>query len=189
MNGNYVERGKTERRHIIVKSIQQIGKEANKWEEQFVMGVDTDALIEYGVSPEEKAARLNAVLDSIERFGIKSMAIAAGLSRQCVSNIYHKKASATDATIVKLEVAAKKLSSSKGREQELCQNIKQIMTEKGISGRNLAAQLGMDSSNFAKVISGKRAEFKKLERILVYLEAKNYRSGLLNIAFSSAFSN
>jgi hypothetical protein len=90
LNGVYTDQGKTERRHIIVKSIQQIGKEANKWEEQSIIGLDTEALIEYGTSPEEDAARLNAILESIERFGIKRMAITAGLSRRCVSDIYYR---------------------------------------------------------------------------------------------------
>jgi hypothetical protein len=165
LNGDYTDQGKTKRRHILVKSIQHIGKEANKWEEQFFMGLDTDALIEYGMSPEEDAARLNAVLESIERFGIQPVAITAGLSRRCVWDIYHGNTSATGATIYKLEEAARKLSNLKDREHELRQNIKRIMTEKGISGRDLAKQLGMDSSNFAKVISGSRGDLMKLERI------------------------
>ena len=43
------DRGRTERRHVIATQILHIGKEANKWEEQYFLGEDEDAEIEYGV--------------------------------------------------------------------------------------------------------------------------------------------
>lgn len=54
LNGDYLNTDKTQRRHIIVKAIQHIGKEANKWEEQFFTGMDDEAQIEYGLCPEQK---------------------------------------------------------------------------------------------------------------------------------------
>ena len=69
----------------------------------------------------------------------------------------------------KLDVATTKLSHSEGEAQKLRQHIKCIMAEKGISGRDLSAQVGMDPSNFAKVISAYRGDLKKLERIYNFL--------------------
>jgi hypothetical protein len=48
LNGEYCDRGRTERRHVIALQIVHIGKEANKWEEQYFLGPDDDAEIEYG---------------------------------------------------------------------------------------------------------------------------------------------
>ena len=49
LNGEYCDRGRTERRHVVALQIVHIGKEANKWEEQYFLGPDDEAEIEYGV--------------------------------------------------------------------------------------------------------------------------------------------
>jgi hypothetical protein len=49
LNGDFTDHGRTERRHVQVAAIIHIGKEADKWEEQFYTGVDEEAQIEYGV--------------------------------------------------------------------------------------------------------------------------------------------
>jgi hypothetical protein len=49
LNGDFNDRGRTERRHVVALQILHIGKEANKWEEQYFLGPDDDAEIEYGV--------------------------------------------------------------------------------------------------------------------------------------------
>lgn len=49
LNGDFADRGWTKRRHVQVTDVVHIGKEANKWEEQFFMGFDEEAQIEYGV--------------------------------------------------------------------------------------------------------------------------------------------
>ena len=38
LNGDFCDRGRTERRHIIATQIVHIGKEANKWEERYFLG-------------------------------------------------------------------------------------------------------------------------------------------------------
>lgn len=53
LNGDFCDRGRTERRHVIATEILHIGKEANKWEEQHFLGEDEDAEIEYGADPKE----------------------------------------------------------------------------------------------------------------------------------------
>src|SRR5208282_460335 len=49
LNGDYCDRGRTERRHVLATHLVHIGKEANKWEEQHFLGGDEDAEIEYGI--------------------------------------------------------------------------------------------------------------------------------------------
>jgi hypothetical protein len=48
LNGDFTDRGRTERRHVQVAAVVHIGKEADKWEEQFYTGFDEEAQIEYG---------------------------------------------------------------------------------------------------------------------------------------------
>ena len=48
LNGDFFDRGRTERRHVVALQILHIGKEANKWEEQYFLGPDDEAEIEYG---------------------------------------------------------------------------------------------------------------------------------------------
>jgi hypothetical protein len=48
LNSEHSDRGRTERRHVIAAQILHIGKEANKWEEQYFLGPDDEAEIEYG---------------------------------------------------------------------------------------------------------------------------------------------
>jgi hypothetical protein len=49
LNGDFFDRGRTERRHVVAVQILHIGKEANRWEEQYFLGPDDEAEIEYGV--------------------------------------------------------------------------------------------------------------------------------------------
>ena len=49
LRAEHIDRGRTERRHVIAAQILHIGKEANKWEEQYFLGPDDEAAIEYGV--------------------------------------------------------------------------------------------------------------------------------------------
>jgi len=49
LDGDHFDRGRTERRHAQVTCVIHIGKEADKWEEQYFTGVDGEAQIEYGV--------------------------------------------------------------------------------------------------------------------------------------------
>jgi hypothetical protein len=47
LNGEFSDRGRTERRHVLATQLMHIGKEANKWEERYFLGEDEDAEIEY----------------------------------------------------------------------------------------------------------------------------------------------
>jgi hypothetical protein len=58
LNGDFFDRGRTERRHVIAVQILHIGKEANKWEEQYFLGPDHEAEIEYGVGQTADALNL-----------------------------------------------------------------------------------------------------------------------------------
>jgi len=165
LNGDYMDAGITQRRHIRVKSIQHIGKEANKWEEQFFTGFNPDAQIEYGVCAEQKAEMLEAVLHAIKRYGAKPMADISKLSQRHILNINKGKTNLSENALLKLYTAAKTLENNNNKENELRELIRNTIKEKGIFIRKLAEMAGIDPSNLSKLISGKRNNFQKLEFI------------------------
>jgi hypothetical protein len=80
LNGEYCDRGRTERRHVIATQLVHIGKEANKWEEQHFLGEDEGAEIEYGVAESESLldGKIRALCEEV---GERAVAERAGISR------------------------------------------------------------------------------------------------------------
>ena len=169
LNGDFLDKGRTQRRHVIVKSIQHIGKEANKWEEQFFTGHNPDAQIEYGICPEQKIEMLGAVLHAITTHGAKRVADIAKLSERHVFEVSKGNKSPSERTLAKLHSAAKFLKSANVSEQGLRQRIKTLMEKNQVSIRSLAVELETDSSNLAKVLSGGRNAGDWLIRAEKYL--------------------
>jgi hypothetical protein len=60
-NGDYLDRGVTRRRHIVATAVEHLGKEANRWEEQYYLMLELNAQTEYGTSPEDCQRSMNAV--------------------------------------------------------------------------------------------------------------------------------
>ena len=80
LNGDFCDRGRTERRHVIATQIVHIGKEANKWEQQHFLGEDEEAEIEYGVA--ESLADLDAAIRGLcKEVGERAAAERIGVSR------------------------------------------------------------------------------------------------------------
>jgi hypothetical protein len=80
LNGDFCNRGRTERRHVTATQIVHIGKEANKWEERYFLGDDEEAEIEYGVAGSESLldAKIRALCEEI---GERAAAERTGISR------------------------------------------------------------------------------------------------------------
>jgi len=82
LNGDYVDRGRTERRHVVATQIVHIGKESNRWEQRYFVGDDDDedAEIEYGI--DEGASALDAAVRGLcEKIGQRAAAKQLGVSR------------------------------------------------------------------------------------------------------------
>jgi hypothetical protein len=87
LNGDYLDRGPTMRRHVHAVGVRYIGKEANRWEEQFHLGYDPEAQIEYDGGP-EAVEQVRAVLcDAVVKFGQRRLAAAARISREALRAI------------------------------------------------------------------------------------------------------
>ena len=62
LNGEFCDRGRTDRRCVIATGIVHIGKEANKWEERYFLGEDEDAEIEHACPKAWCSSASSAVL-------------------------------------------------------------------------------------------------------------------------------
>jgi len=109
LNGDYFDKGRTERRHVTVKAIRYIGKEANKWEEQFLLGANPDAQIEYGISPAHQAKTIDLIRKGTKIYGLRKLAKMAHMSYQQLSAITTGKAIPHAKTLAKLSDAINKL--------------------------------------------------------------------------------
>jgi len=156
LNGEYLDKGKTQRRHISVEAIQHIGKEANKWEEQYFVGYDPDAQIEYGFCDEQRKNMLTEILQSITEHGIKNLAAISKLSDRHISKIYKTKIISSDKTLAKLHSSVKILQQTHESRKILRKEIKEAMRLQNISIRLLAEKMRVDPSNLAKILSEKR---------------------------------
>jgi hypothetical protein len=86
LNGDYCDRGRTERRHVVATQIVHIGKEANKWEERHFLGEDEEAEIEYGTA--ESASSLDAKIRALcEELGERAAAKRIGISRTALRRV------------------------------------------------------------------------------------------------------
>ena len=79
--------GLTQRRHVKVKGVLAIGKEANRWQEQFYLGEDPQAQIIYGVSQHDRERQRQAMVAEIERWGVRRLSRETGLSLGLLSGI------------------------------------------------------------------------------------------------------
>lgn len=169
LKGDFLNKGKTQRRHIIARSIQHIGKEANKWEEQFFTGFNPDAQIEYGITQEKIGEMMDIILQGISTHGTKRMAEAANLSERHVLNILNQKTSPSETMIFRLDMAVKTLDKEEEIEKGMRDRIKETMNRKNIPIRTLARELGVDASNLAKNITGDRNNAIQLRKAYAFL--------------------
>jgi hypothetical protein len=85
LNAESTDIGFSQRRHILATGTLYIGKEADKLEEQLYTGLDEEALIDYGPSPEAMDQMASRVRDGIAAHGQRAVARAAGMSLRDVN--------------------------------------------------------------------------------------------------------
>jgi transcriptional regulator with XRE-family HTH domain len=161
-NGDAFDQGATQRRHVGAVGIHCIGKEANKWEEKSVLGVDDELSIEYGISPEMEAA-LSELMEQAMASD-RRMAEASGLSRTTVRRIERGEN-------VRPHTVAKAIAGLRKREAELSEisKLRELarieIADIGLT--RLARRLNCDPSNLSKSIAARRNMSKQLKGQLV----------------------
>jgi hypothetical protein len=102
LNGDYLDRGPTVRRHVHVAGVRYIGKEANRWEEQFHLGYNPEAQIEYDGGPEEVERVRVRVRRAVGAFGQRRLAQVSGVSREQMRTIINTGAVMRKGTVARL---------------------------------------------------------------------------------------
>ena len=156
-NGDYLDSGSTRRRHVQATQINYIGKEANRWEEQFFLGMDEDAAIEYGADP--RAALFDELRLAISKFTKQQLASHIGISRNSLAKILDMKCQNLSPRISqKIGSAIATLNvRSLGEETQNANLLELARAETaGIGLSEFARRLQIDASNLSKVVDGKR---------------------------------
>jgi hypothetical protein len=86
-NGEPFDRGTTKRRYVRAIAFQNIGKEANEWEEQFYLGYDEEEQVDYGLGPKSKKDFLEALKAGIELTGQRVVARRSGVARRTIARL------------------------------------------------------------------------------------------------------
>lgn len=86
-NGEAFQRGKTRPRHVIATEMHYIGKEADRWEEEFLIGAGFDPMTRYGRNPDGDTALFEDIRNAAQLHGQKPVADATGLARGSIRRI------------------------------------------------------------------------------------------------------
>jgi transcriptional regulator with XRE-family HTH domain len=160
LNGDFVDRGTTERRHVFVRveEIQLIGKEANRWEEQFFVGLDDEAPVTYRTTGMPKSLRAE-FQELVEVFGQRELAERLGLGRATLSKllaghtvqIARRRLCEVRRRIAELRVEADDGATARDATRSA---IAELIKRVGLKGA--AERLDADASNLLKIVRRKR---------------------------------
>lgn len=160
LNGEAFQRGKTEPRHVIAGEIHYIGKEADRWEEDFLIGLGHEPMTKFGHHPNAAVEVYTEIRMATRIHGAKPVADATGLARSVVDNICSGMFVRTKVPHEKIQAALQRLIFERlKRERDNRRRIEMwehtIRAEGGV--RAAARMLGLDPSNMSKAIQKFRA--------------------------------
>lgn len=159
LNGNYLDHGTTERRHVLATEIQYIGKESNKWEEQFYFGFDPEEEIRYGARPVTRKSLARKVRKIVDTLGLRAAAKEFGICRGKLSKLLKNEFLDCEPEFMQrisgiVGRANSRLIQEQLRESELLKLAKREIREIGISA--FASRIDIDPSNLTKAIQSVR---------------------------------
>ncbi len=157
-NGRPLDSGTTTRRHVLVMAATHIGKEADRWEEQFFLGINPDASIDYG-SPPGLTSFLDELRSATDTFGQRRLADELGISRQTLSRLRKAKTGRlSKRRIGSIQAALARLWDERKREEgEQARRLVWLRDEVGSNGLSATARrLMINPSNLARILAGKR---------------------------------
>jgi hypothetical protein len=87
LHGEPYDTGPTQRRHVEIITVNFIGKETNRWEEQYYLGLDLDAQIEYGPAPGGTSRLRELIGAGAGQLSERELASRSGISRTTMSKL------------------------------------------------------------------------------------------------------
>lgn len=169
--GRFTDRGLTRPRHIEATAVELIGKEANRWEEQFYLGADPEAQNEFGIAPRDRERMLATVRNAAKLHGIEVLANRAKLSRQHVHDVVAGRKRASDSALIALTRASGSLTPVQPSVEELLTAVRERCRKLGCRG--FARLAGVNDSNLGRILAGSRrpsaATVSRLARALQHI--------------------
>ena len=154
LDGDYLDRGPTRRRHVLVHTIEDIGKEADKWDDEEPLSADNEYTVSYGVSDTARASMF-AVIRSVSK---RKLARAAQVSTRSIPSDEIAAGELSDAELRLLfEVAAALAEGERKQEASDAAFVRWLaerVEERGL--KIVAGELEYDPANLLKVMIGKR---------------------------------
>ena len=97
-NGGPFQHGLTQPRHVIAEAPHYIGKEADRWEEDFLIGTGFDPTTQFGRNPDDHTDLFNAIREAARIHGQKPVSDATGLARGSIARICEGRSVRTSVT-------------------------------------------------------------------------------------------
>lgn len=86
-NGGPFQRGLTRPRHVVAGETHYIGKEADRWEEDFLIGTGFDPTTQFGRNPNDDEDLFDAIREAARIHGQKAVSDATRLARGSIRRI------------------------------------------------------------------------------------------------------
>jgi hypothetical protein len=171
LNADFLDRGTTIRRHVRATGIENIGKESNKWEDQYYFGFDPDDEINYGSRPDDAGSLLKDIRAIVDAQGLRTTAGQLRVSRSKLSKLLENELA--DCTTVFLQrlfrivtVINAKLNQEKARKLELLRLANKEIRRIGFP--QFARCVGCEPSNLRKGLRGTRELGAMGDKIGIY---------------------
>lgn len=154
LNGDYLDGGTTRRRHVRVTAVQHIGKEANDWERQAMLGLNPEAQPIYGVGATDPAVICAELSPMIGRWGIARCARAFRISASTLRKLTIGSSATTERTrqqiAGRLPTVKRLFESLQSQQHHEAEQLSEAVKCNGL--RFAARQLGIDPSNLRRKI-------------------------------------
>jgi hypothetical protein len=158
LNGRPFDAGFTEPRHVTVTSVFYIGKEADRWEEEYLIGLGISPTTELGRSPAVAEDVAQAIRDAVQLYGKKPVADATGISRGALAKMAAGETPNVRTTNARIQAGLRALKHAHSRvENQRNDRVRQLREAVEVWGgvRKAALKLGMDPSNLSKLVRGR----------------------------------
>ncbi len=146
--------GKLQRRHVFARTVVNIGKEADAFEDAEAFGADEDDVTVYGVSLPDRAA----MLTEIRAVSVRDLKGAADVGHAMIGRVLSGDPSVAPRTLNRIYRTALELQveleAARERERELCEWLRATAAVIGLP--TLANKLGVDRSNLGKALANGR---------------------------------
>lgn len=154
LNGGYCDIGTTQRRHVQMSGVQNIGKESNDWEAQAILGFDPNAAPDYGLSTNSFVEIPIRIAQLCKALTLKKVSQTLGLSSAKLTALQNGRGNWLDVA-ARIEPARLAQLASEAQAKTLRQEtqLAEMRAEVQRLGlRRAARQYGVDPSNLRRLL-------------------------------------